>query len=347
MRLKQKLAWKWGLCFLLLVLGLAWPPEWGLAGVKVTIYKPDKVYEGTTLIPFNQDLDNPRIIEVDMEGNIVWEYQVPDFLRHNTNPGFDVDLMDNGNLLVTFAGYGVVEMDREGNFVWEYRTRKVSHDADPLPNGNVIMAFGDEDTMDDAQVREVNRQGEVVWQWFARSVFGDPPYSEVSCDGYTHTNGVVRLDNGDTLVSLRNFDFLAQVDSSGNLVRIVGEGVVYSPHGPGMSGGHLLVASQRPLSCYLDGSSKQSVTVVPAQELDLETGQVLWQYGTGSDWEHQLTRHVSRLPNGNTLVVGSTKIVEVTSSGEVVWQLEWDEPAPTREEIAKRGFYVAIRIPAE
>ena len=271
MRVMPRAGGKGGLWFFLLVswLVLAWAPEGAVAGVKVTVYQPDKVYQGTTLIPFNQDPDNPRIIEVDMQGNIVWEYQVPEFLKHHTNPGFDLDLLDNGHLLVTFAGYGVVEMDREGNFVWQYLTPKVSHDADRLANGNTIMVFGDEDTMDDAQVTEVNPQGEVVWQWFARSVFGEPPYSEVSCNGYTHTNGVVRLEGGDTLVSLRNFDFLARVDPSGNLVRIVGEGVVYSPHGPGVSGGHLLVASQPPLPCYLDGGSKQEVTVVPAQELDL------------------------------------------------------------------------------
>jgi hypothetical protein len=87
----------------------------------VDMYDPQKAYNGTILIPDNYDKDHPRIIEVDMEGEIIWEYAVPDNLKQNTNPGFDVERLQNGHTLITYSRYGIVEIDYAGNVVWEHR----------------------------------------------------------------------------------------------------------------------------------------------------------------------------------------------------------------------------------
>ena len=67
--------------------------------------------------------------------------------------------------------------------------------------------------------------------------------------GWTHANAVQRLDNGDTLVSLRNFNLTAIIDPLGNLVReydwsAYGEDT--DPHDPVMlDNGNLLVCLQQ------------------------------------------------------------------------------------------------------
>ena len=316
--------------------------------LRVTVYQPDKVWPGTTIFPFNLDPDNPRIIEVDMEGNIVWQYSVPASLRHNTNPGWDVEPLDNGNLLILYPGYGVVEMDRQGQVVWQYLDSKVSHDADRLSNGNTLVVCGNNDVQGEAEVKEVNPQGEVVWQWKASDHFGYPPYNEVYCDGFTHTNAASRLEDGNTLISLRNFNMVVIVDPQGNLVKYIHAGVVYSPHDPEyQENGNILLATQYPLSCYLSSGDSQDINLIPAVEIDWDTGQVVWQFGTGTDWAYQLTRDVNRLPNGNTLVVGTNKIVEVTAEGEIVWQLESTAEVGPGSQASRYGFYKATRISSD
>ena len=56
-------------------------------------------------------------------------------------------------------------------------------------------------------------------------------------------------------------------------------------------------------------------------------------------------RDANRLPNGNTLITGAIKIVEVTTEGKIVWQLTLKGVAfGWGGEAARFGFYKAERI---
>lgn len=44
--------------------------------IYVDVYRPEKAWAGTTLLPDNHNIDRPRVIEVNMLGEIVWEYRV-------------------------------------------------------------------------------------------------------------------------------------------------------------------------------------------------------------------------------------------------------------------------------
>lgn len=298
--------------------------------IEVNIYRSDKAWAGTTLLPDNHRTGRPRVIEVNMLGEIIWEYQLPESLRQYTNPGFDVELLPNNNLLLLLPRKGVFEINRKGEIVWKYLDAKVSHDADRLPNGNTLVAFGNEDKISDAQVKEVNRKGEVVWKWHAGDHFNKEPFRDIYRQGWTHTNAVLRLSNGNTLISLRNFNFLVEVDPQGMIVRTIGEGVLKRQHDPEIlpNGNILLANHRRPHS---------------AVEIDPSTGRIVWEYPMPdpSTWP---VRDANRLPNGNTLITAATKIVEVTSDGEVVWQLVLKGVDIKREEGAERGFYKAERI---
>jgi len=301
--------------------------------LNVQIYLPDKVWAGTTLLPDNHNQDKPRIIEVNMLGEIIWEYPVPQNLRRYTNPGFDVELLPNGHILYVLPGNGVYEIDRSGKVVWQYLTTKISHDADRLPDGNTIFAYGNNDQKSDPQVVEVNPGGEVVWKWYAKDYFDKPPYNSISDQGWTHTNAVSRLPNGNTLLSPRNFNLLAEIDPDGEVVGIYGERFLKGQHDPAMlpDGNILLTNHDRPHR---------------AVEFNPETSEIVWQ-SAGFEQNATPVRDANRLPNGNTLITGSIKIVEVAANGEIVWQLGLKDITFSGIDKARLGFYKAERLSAK
>ena len=318
----------------------------------VPVYHSNLAYPGTTLLSIQYDPQKPRIIEVNMLGEIIWEYSVPVNLRRDdkpgigVNPGFDVELLPNNNILFVSPGKGIYEIDREGNIVWSYLTKKISHDADRLPDGNTLVVFGDHDQTNDAQVKEINPEGEIVWDWYAKDHFYKPPYEDIYNEGWTHTNAVSRLPNGNTLISPRNFCRLIEVDAEGETIRTIGDGVIFSdqnirfkayeyadpfsPHDPEvLPNGNILMASQ-----YIPN---RAVEMVP------ETGEIVWEFAMPErrTWP---VRDANRLINGNTLITGSTVITEVTPQGQIVWELRLKDVTIEPGQGRARGFYKAERI---
>jgi hypothetical protein len=299
--------------------------------IYVDIHNPDKAWQGTTVLSDNHRPDRSRIIEVNMQGQILWKYDLPKHLKAYTNPGFDVKRLPSDNILFVLPLKGVYEINRSGDIVWSYVDRKVSHDADRLPNGNTLVVFGGQDAMNDPQVKEIDSKGKIVWAWYAKDYFNKPPYKDIFNQGWTHTNAASRLSNGNTLISLRNFNIVVEVDPSGQVVRTIGEGIFQDQHDPEMlPQDRLLVANhQRPQR---------------AIEVDLNTGKIVWQ-SPGFERDAVPVRDANRLPNGNTLVTASTKIVEFTPQREIVWQLKlrnidfWNQSDRPR-----LGFYKAERI---
>jgi hypothetical protein len=178
---------------------------------------------------------------------------------------------------------------------------------------------------------EVNSEGEVVWAWYAKDYFDKPPYDDIFDQGWAHTNAVSRLPNGNTLISPRNFDLEVEVDPKGEVVRTYGEGVFVSQHDPEMlPNGNILLANQ----CLPHR----------ATEFDPKTNEVVWEYviPERTNWP---VRDANRLPNGNTLITGTTGIVEVTPEGEIVWRLRLQGVSfSTPRDAAGGGFYKADRI---
>ena len=288
----------------------------------VDIYDPAKACNGATLLADLHNATSPRVIEVDMLGRVTWEYVWPSSLKGTTPVGPDVEPLANGNILLTISGKGVYEISRSGSIVWSLSDPKVSHDADRLANGNTLVVFGNNDTAEDAHVKEVDPSGKTVGSWSAKSVYYNDPYKNISDQGWSHTNAATRLANGNTLVSLRNFDITAEISPAGALVWSYDWGSLgvkgVDPHEPEIqSNDNLLV-------CLQNGSPYQAV------EIRRSTGEVVWQY---SRVGLRTTRDCNRLANGNTLILSvltqgtsstdddESVILEVTPAGETVWQL--------------------------
>jgi len=323
------------------------PPSPAVTGTEVTVTKvqkrgtpdpdfivdisvPEKIWPGTTILPDNHDAAHPRIIEVNRLGEIIWEYPLPDELKSYTNPGWDVEVLQNGNILTVLPRKGVYEINRDKQVVWKYPDSKVSHDADRLKNGNTLIAFGSADTAGDAQVKEIDPAGNRVWSWYARDVFTGSEYTGISNEGWTHTNAVTRLESGNTLISLRNFNLIAEVDKTGKLVGTIGKGILEGQHDPlVLPDGNILIANH----------------VEPHAVIELDpSGNVVWQY-TIENRRSWPVRDANRLSNGNTLITESDRIIEVTKDGQVVWQFRLAAgPFTDKAATASRGFYKAERI---
>ncbi len=298
---------------------------------EVDVHDPGKACKGTTMLADNHNRGRPRIVELNMKGEIVWEYDLPDHLRRYTNPGFDVERLPNDNVLFVLPGKGIYEIDREGKVVWSHLDRNVSHDADRLSNGNTLYVSGNKDKKKDAQVKEVNPDGMIVWSWYAKDEFDKPPFKYAYNQGWTHTNAVTRMVNGNTLISPRNFNCLVEVDLKGKVVRIIGEEYLQHQHDPEiLSNGNILVANhQQPHE---------------AIEIDIHSEAIVWRFALPKRrvWP---VRDADRLPNGNTLITGTTLLVEVTPNKEIVWRLKLKSVTfRSRKDAPARGFYKAQRV---
>lgn len=304
-----------------------------------SLLQKDKVFPGTVLFTDVSDPRRPVIVEVDAEGHAVWQYNLAKSLVPKDRtplPLGDATLLANGNILFTVHSKGIFEIDRSGSIIWKHRDREASHEVDRLPNGNTLYNRGWVRRGEDA-VREVTPEGEVVWSWTGLPAFADKRYEDVSSEGWMHVNACHRMDDGTTLISIRNFHTVVRVDRRGEVVwsyRFRSKGKMNdlstpdgkakgsANHEPEMlENGNMLVAVRKPHAVL---------------EIDPGTGAPVWI------WKHPeglvTIRDCNRLPNGNTLITGADKIVEVTSEGEIVWEIR----APkTRQD---KPFHRAIKI---
>ena len=143
---------------------------------------------GFTLVA---DYSDNRIVEFDDQGREV-------FTIEEIFGVWDVECLDNGNLLITeFSVNRVSEVTRENKVVWQFEDLKNPYDADRLPNGNTLIAdtFG-------RRVIEVNKAGKIVWKY----------------EKDIHPYDVDRLPNGNTLIADTHDDRVIEIDKNGKIV---------------------------------------------------------------------------------------------------------------------------------
>ncbi|MHA1847566.1 MAG: aryl-sulfate sulfotransferase [Promethearchaeota archaeon] len=160
-------------------------------------------------------------------GSIEWSVQQSKVL--------DKELLDDGQLLVTKGGIGtgeILKINEMGDVTWSItriggQDLNFPHDADLLPNGHVLIA----DTLND-RVVEISDNGTIFWSWKLKDHLNYPPFNET----VAYINDVDRLGDGNTLISLRNFDMIIEVNETGDIVWSYGEpgntSILNKPHNP-------------------------------------------------------------------------------------------------------------------
>ena len=301
---------------------------------------------GTTA--FVDAVDGRRIVEIDRAGKVVWQCALDQarFKSDELQRGADLEwIRSDDSFLVAIPFSGIFRIDRKCNVIWQYRTSKVSHDADLLPNGNVLYTYAWDDTSD-AQAVEVDPSGRIVWSWRAHGRL-DPSWKSISTDGdsagdlrggsrrsgggsgqgggrgegYTHANAVVRLADGDTLVSLRNFHRVVRVGRDGAVKRAYGP--INRVHDPSLlPDGRLVAADHVPMSVVILGNGPPRVLF--SNPIDMKP-----------------IRTVEPLANGNFLVAGGRDIVEINGAGAILWHVRVYASLGAR---VRDGVYKAVRV---
>jgi len=336
-------------------------------------YDASKAYQGYTLI---MPIDAKTTYLVNMQGYIVHSWPSA------YTPGMYAILLENGNLLraarstdkapVMFGGVGglIQEIDWNGKVVWEYKAisdKMAQHHAFcRLPNGNTMLLCWEKKTKEEAIakgrkpetvndqglspdfVREVNRDGKVVWEWHVWDHVGTGPdqidinYILPGKTGvmggadWTHFNTVEYMPKTDQVIlNSRNFSEFYLVNHKTGAIEFRWGNPCASKQGkcPGwiddgdqqlfgahsvthLDNGNFLIFDngwQRP-----EGNRSRIV------ELDPKSKAIAWQYAprSANSFYSAFQGSAQRLPNGNTLVAstGQGHIFEVTPNRQIVWE---------------------------
>ena len=235
------------------------------------------------------------IMELDWDGNKVWEY-VEDTLHH------DFSRMDNGNTMV--LGWEQVPPDVEKTVQGGI--------AGPTEKGLWCDYF-----------REVTSSGATVWEWHGFEQLD--PVADAIChlhhrDEWTHTNTCKVLPDGNIITSFRLLDTVGIISkSSGEFVWKWGRGELGHQHDP-----HLLENGD--VLIFDNGWHSATATMASSRiiEIDPNSNEIQWEYKTKPGWDFfsSFISGSQRQPNGNTLICEGMRgrIFEVTTGGEIVWQ---------------------------
>jgi hypothetical protein len=233
-----------------------------------------------------------RLVEVDWDGNVVWEY-VNRFQHH------DFHRFANGNTLVPEW----VELPEDLHRKVRGGYRK--------PRERLPRLLGDDLVEITPDLEEVRR----IHTWRLLDPLKDAIQPTDRRWEWTHINGIDVNQKGDILFSARNCNRVAGVDgASGELIFKFGE--AHGQHNPTwLPNGNVQI---------FDNGHDASRVI----EVDPASGQIVWTY-RGQPGHQFFSGHISgasRLASGNVLVCEGTsgRLFEVTRGHEVVW--EWINP---------------------
>ena len=263
-----------------------------------------------------------RLISVGERGQTQWVH------NDSVDKGawfFDVDPMPNGNLLVSSprAGQTVVyELNPETQErVWQKRFNITdTHDVDVLSEDEIVVAnmreWNSSSKTSNDRIFVYNRTTEeVTWEWYFKNHYPENTDGGHNAD-WSHVNDVDPIGDGKLMLSPRNFDQVVVVDmETKNITYRLGEDDDYSVMNEQHNPDWMLSDNGTPTILVADSGNNRVV------EYARENGEWVrtWTVGQNTlNWP----RDADRLPNGNTLVVDTLnhRVVEITPTGEVVWE---------------------------
>ncbi len=301
-------------------------------------------------IVFSPSRSNKTLL-IDLQGNVVHQWEL-EYL-----PGLYGYLLPNGNLFyngktqhtkpenymtwgTAFKGGILQEITPENEVIWEHKDpfhhhdgRKTSTegaiylDLEPVPKEISSKVKGgisgsDENGMWSDLIKEIDSDGEVVWEWHSYEHL-DPETDSLLHNmkrvEWTHGNSVAPIGDNKVLVSFRNISTVAMIDKrTDEIVWRLGYDVVAQQHDPSMlRNGNVLIFDNGLCRKNESWSHSRVVEVNPS-------GEVVWEY-KDSPANNFYSCHISgarRLVNDNTLIVegGKGRMFQVTRECEVVWE---------------------------
>ena len=167
--------------------------------------------DGHTVIADN---GRHRVIEIDREKRVVWEFDVPNANRRPRPTMRQVRRLANGNTLICASTEDkVLEVSPEKRVVWSYAV-PFPYLATRLENGHTLISSGAGYGSDPGYfVVEVDGQGQEVWKYGGAD---SPPDQHLNWP-----SGFVRLPDGHTLISIARDGVLREVAPDKTTVRTI------------------------------------------------------------------------------------------------------------------------------
>lgn len=274
------------------------------------------------------DTNNHRVIEVDQNRGITWQYGTvavsQDIWNHRVagirgsgdnklNFPLSAERLKNGNTLIAEGdNQRVIEVSPSGKIIWDFQAVNIGGVFYPvkarrLNNGNTLIT-----DWAGHRVIEVNREKKVVWQFGAI----DSPGAEFNQLNYPRD--AVRLENGNTLITDTENERVIEVTANKKIIWQFGIA------GTAWVGGEYL---NNPLSAVrLDNDNTLITDEGNSRIIEVDGSKsIVWQYGgTRGNAPGQLNSPYSavRLNNGDTLIAdhANHRVIEVSPEGEIVWQ---------------------------
>lgn len=310
----------------------------------VTICDENRATPGYTLFA---PLGQPHAYIIDMRGEVVHQWDL------GGAPGNYAYLLPSGNLLAAVRtgsgpqglpakGGHLKEFDWDGNLVWEHIDDFQHHDFRQRKNGNIVYVRWElMDPADAARVkggragsehpdgihadvfREINREGETVWQWHAADCeeFYEFPLNPLCPRAeFSHCNALFPLDNGDLLANWRFNHTMAIIDRRTGRLKWHHRDLDFGQqhHVQMLDNGNLLFFANG-ADVIFKGPRAGSKVV----EFDPATRKIVWQFEENPprsmfSW---FIGSADRLANGNTLINEGVwgRLFEVSREGEVLW----------------------------
>ena len=315
----------------------------------------------------------PNTYIIDMNGEVVHQWDLPSDVGNYTY------LLENGNLLAAIRtldqnpglpakGGHLIEYDWDGNIVWEHVDALQHHDFRRKANGNTIYAAwklvsdpvemakipggmpGEEheDGIYTDVIREVDPDGNVVWEWHATDDLDMnrfPISPVVHRKEFAHTNTVFVCDNEDVIVNWRYNSTMIRIDyRTKEVVWFYADPSYGQQHDvQQLENGNILFFGNR-ADVYKYGPETGSEVI----EMDPADNSEVWRY-QGYPRRSFVSWFISgcqRLDSGNTLICEGLwgRLFEVTPEGEMVWEyvspyfVEHDHPAYTGNNLVFRCY---------
>lgn len=295
---------------------------------------------------------NGNVYLINLEGEVVHQWQLP------VRPGRDAVILPNGNLGYNgshatsanlypawdiWHGGDFYEVTPDNEIVWHYQDIYHHHDAQWLDNGNLLYTAasplpaeiaarvlggdvrkdGTDGVIQSDIVKEVNRQGEVVWEWKVWEHLDPEDFPIHDIFDRRHwpmINGLSETKDGLILMSLRTTSGVIAVSkATGKVAWHVGPDIVAQQHTPvELDNGNILV--------FDNGNLRKGATspYSTALEFNPHTQTVEWLYKDSfpSAFFSPFMGSAQRLANGNTFICESAfgRLFEITPDGQVVWE---------------------------
>jgi hypothetical protein len=238
-----------------------------------------------------------QLIEVDWNGNTVWEYVDP--LHSHCFAE-----MPNGNLMIA---------------VWREVPDEIARNVQGGQAGTELKGV-----MWGEAIQEIDKQTkEVLWEWNSFDHL-DPEIDILGPlhprDRWTNLNAITVMPDGNLLVSFRCINTIVIIDrASGDIIWRWGPGQIAGQHNPTIvESGNILLFDNGAHRAYTTIDFSRVIEVNP------KTNEIEWEYKEDPpfDFNSFICSGAQRLPNGNTLICESTKgrIFEVTRDREMVWE---------------------------